>query len=90
MFGTHMLTHWSTTQSVIALSSGEAEYYGFVRAAAQTMGVKSLLEDLSVKGKRIRVKTDASVPKNLSSRMGLGNIKHKLIALKVTSIGRMR
>lgn len=76
MFGTHAIKHWSSTQSIIALSSGEAEYYGCVRAAAQTMGVKSLLADLNVKGKRIRIKTDASVAKSLSSRRGLGSIKH--------------
>jgi len=76
MFGTHAIKHWSTPQSIIALSSGEAEYYGCVRAAAQTMGVKSLLIDLNVIGKRIPVKIDASVATSLSSRRGLGSIKN--------------
>lgn len=31
MFGGHVIKHWSSTQSLIALSSGEAEYYGCVR-----------------------------------------------------------
>ena len=30
-FGKHCLKTWSTTQAVIALSSGEAEYYGVVK-----------------------------------------------------------
>ena len=31
--GSHVVKTWSTTQSVIALSSGEAEYYGMVKVA---------------------------------------------------------
>ena len=38
MLGDHTLRFWSSTQKVIALSSGEAEYYGCVRAAAEGMG----------------------------------------------------
>ena len=76
MFGNHAIKHWSTTQSVIALSSGEAEYYGCVRAGSITIGVQSLLNDLGVKKNRIRIKTDASVAKSLSSRRGLGGTKH--------------
>ena len=34
MLGSHMIKGWSTTQSVIALSSGEAEYYGLVRGSS--------------------------------------------------------
>ena len=35
MIGGHMIKSWSSTQNVIALSSGEAEYYGLVKGAAQ-------------------------------------------------------
>lgn len=38
MFGIHIIKHWSSTQSLIALSSGEAEYYGFVRAGSHASG----------------------------------------------------
>ena len=31
MFGSHLIKSWSSTQNVIALSSGEAEYYGLVK-----------------------------------------------------------
>ena len=34
MLGQHMVKSWSNTQSVLALSSGEAEYYGMVRGAS--------------------------------------------------------
>ena len=70
MLGNHPLKQCANTQSVVSLSSGEAEYYGCVRAGSATMGYKSLLEDLNVKGKRIRVKTDASVAKSVAARRG--------------------
>eukprot|EP00972_Heterocapsa_arctica_P103210 15210078-Heterocapsa_arctica.AAC.1 len=34
MHGSHCIRSWSTTQSVIALSSGEAELYGIVKGAS--------------------------------------------------------
>jgi len=76
MFGSHAIKHWSTTQSVIALSSGEAEYYGCVRAGSIAIGIQSLLLDLGVKKDRLKIKTDASVAQSLASRRGLGGTKH--------------
>ena len=38
MIGKHCIRSWSTTQSVIALSSGEAEYYGVVKGASVLLG----------------------------------------------------
>ena len=76
MFGNHSIKHWSSTQTLIALSSGEAEYYGCVRAASHLLGIKSMMQDLGSTGKRLRVKTDASVAKSLASRRGLGGIRH--------------
>ena len=34
LLGNHILKTWSATQASLALSSGEAEFYGIVRAAA--------------------------------------------------------
>ena len=76
MFGEHIIKHWSSTQTLISLSSGEAEYYGCVRGGSHGLGVKSMLADLGIKGKRLRIKTDASVAKSLASRRGLGGIRH--------------
>ena len=76
MFGNHVVKHWSSTQTLISLSSGEAEYYGCVRASAHGLGVKSMLADLGVTRKRLRIKTHASVAKSLASRRGLGGIRH--------------
>ena len=61
--------------SIVSLSSGEAEFYGIVKAGSVGLGVRSLLEDLHVKAK-INVFTDASVAKGISHRKGLGKVKH--------------
>ena len=76
MFGNHVVKHWSSIQKLISLSSGEAEYEGCVRAASHGLGVKSMLADLGVTGKRFRMKTDACVAKSLAASWGLGGMKH--------------
>ena len=77
MHGNHLIKSWSINQSVIALSSGEAEYYGLVKAMSVAMGIVSLCEDLGVTfGKPIEVKTDASAAIGIASRIGLGKIRH--------------
>jgi len=35
MLGNHLLKHWSSTQTIISLFSGEPAYYGCVRAGSQ-------------------------------------------------------
>ena len=66
---------WSSTQAVIALSSGEAEYYGMVRGGSTGIGFRSILEDLGIKAK-VRVSTDASAAKGIACRRGLGKVRH--------------
>ena len=73
--GDQLLKTWSITQGIIALSSGEAEYYGLVKGSSVALGIKSLLEDLGVETK-ILVNTDASAAKGIASRRGLGKVRH--------------
>ena len=77
MHGRHMIKSWSTNQSVIALSSGEAEYYGLVKAASVALGVKAISEDLGVRftGK-ISIKGDASAAIGIANRVGIGKVRH--------------
>ena len=44
--GDHPVKTWASTQHVIALSSGEAEFYGIVRGSSIGLGLKALLDDL--------------------------------------------
>ncbi len=75
MFGSHAVKSWSTTQQVIALSSGEAEYYCMVRGGSMRIGSRAMANELGV-SIRVNVKTDASAAKGIASRKGLGKVRH--------------
>ena len=75
MLGRHVLKTWSSTQPTISLSSGEAEYYGVVRAAGLALGQQCLLRDLG-HDLPVRVWTDSSAAIGISSRQGLGKLRH--------------
>ena len=49
MQGSHLVKAYSRTQSNITLSSGEAEFYGFVSTAPEALGLVVISEDLSDK-----------------------------------------
>ncbi len=74
-YGKHCIKSWSTTQAVIALSSGEAEYYGVVKGGSVLLGAISMAKDLGVELKG-RVYTDSSTAKGIASRRGLGKTRH--------------
>ena len=51
MLGGHWIKSWSSTQSSISLSSGEAEYYGVVKAAGIALGHQSLMANMGMTAK---------------------------------------
>ena len=63
------------SQAVIALSSGEAEYYGLVSAACNALGEQSTLKDWGI-FLPIQSWMDASTGLSIGSRHGLGRVKH--------------
>ena len=73
--GDHMCSSWSKTQTVIALSSGESEFYALSLCAARGLGFQSLLVDLGVHLK-LRILTDATTGMAIASRRGLGKLRH--------------
>ena len=73
--GDHVVKSWSSSQSIIALSTGEAELYALNKASATAMGLKSLLADLGVY-LEIKVFTDATTGKAMATRRGLGKVRH--------------
>ena len=75
MLGDHPIKSWSSTQSVIALSTGEAELYAINKTAASGLGVQSILHDLGI-NVDICVFTDATSGKAMASRRGLGKVRH--------------
>ena len=71
MLVSHVIRVWATTQSVIATSSGEAEYYALVKMGSQLLGTRSMLADLGITIK-LRIRTDASAAQGIAARRGLG------------------
>ena len=79
MIGTHLLKVWSTTQTTVALSSGEAELSGIVRGASQALGLQSVAADLGMK-LDLSVHTDSTAAIGMCKRRGLGKIRHLAVA----------
>ena len=75
MLGRHAVKHWSSTQTSIALSSGEAEFAGVIRGAGQGLGYQALFKDLGIE-LQLRVWTDSSAAIGICSRQGLGKLRH--------------
>ena len=67
--GDHMIKSWSTTQSVSALSTGEAELYAINKSAANGLGAWIMLSDIGPT-LNIRDYTDATTGKSTASRRG--------------------
>jgi hypothetical protein len=79
MWGLNTLKTWSKTQSVIALSSGEAELGAIVKSSAEALGLKSLLADFGI-WVTLAVKSDASAAIGMVKREGLGKVRHLAVA----------
>ena len=75
MRGGHVVSHWATTQQVVALSSAEAELNGICKAAQEGLAARQLSEELLVP-EGLEVKTDASAAFGIVQRKGAGRIKH--------------
>jgi hypothetical protein len=69
------IKHWSTTQSTIALSVGEAEYCALVKAAAEALGIQALARDLGWE-LRIEIFVDSTTAKSIANRSGVGKTRH--------------
>ena len=70
-----LVKSWSSTQATTAQSSGEAEFYAVVRAAAEGLGIKAIMEDMGYEVE-VRVHVDSSSAKSMASRTGLGKVRH--------------
>ena len=75
MIGSCSVKHYSKGQGVIALSSGEAEYYGLVSIIASLLGESSLAGDWGIFLRPV-VFMDATAGIAIGSRRGLGRVKH--------------
>jgi len=69
MVGTHLLKCWSSTQAGVAMSSGEAEFYGAFKGASIGLGMKALYRDIGY-ALPLRLWTDSSAAVGICSRQG--------------------
>ena len=75
MVGSHLLKCWSSTQAGVAMSSGEAEFYGAVKGASAGLGMRALYKDIGY-DLPLRLWTDSSAAVGICSRQGLGKLRH--------------
>ena len=75
MYVKHLITHWSSTQSTVALSSAEAELNALVKAVSESLGLKNMMNHAGVTMK-IDVFTDSSAARGIVHRTGCGKVKH--------------
>ena len=71
MHGAHLIKTYSRTQSNIALSSGEVEFYGLVATASEALGMVAMTEDFGDKVDPF-LYADASAAIGVANREGLG------------------
>ena len=73
--GMHLIKAYSKTQSNIALSSGEAEFYSMVHATSEALGLRAMTEDYQ-DALDPWLYVDASAAIGVAQRTGLGKIRH--------------
>ena len=75
MIGSQTIRTYSSTQTLVSLSSGEAEYDGIVKGAAAGLGHQAIMSDYGV-DLQVRVWSDSSAALGIAKRSGLGRIRH--------------
>ena len=75
MWGEHCIKGWSSNQQVVALSSGEAEFYGIVKGSSNALGITGMLRDMGIEA-GVEINTDSSAAKGMANRRGLGKVRH--------------
>lgn len=73
--GRHLLESWSSTQQVIATSSGEAEFYAEGLAAAKGLLVKHFAQEMGEKLQLV-VLCDSVAGRAIAQRLGVGKVRH--------------
>ena len=81
--GQHIIRTWSSTQSTVATSSGEAELLSMYDGAARGVGLLSILSEMGVAPvlSLVQVRTDSAVAKSFTATRGLGKMRHVEVKL---------
>ena len=81
--GKHWLRHMSFLQTLVALSSGEAEHYALIRGACTRFGFQSHYQDWMIVPKQIY--SDSSAAISVARRRGIGG-RHNTLHVKRFSV----
>ena len=80
MLGRHPLRTWSSTQAVVATSSGEAELYAIAEGASRGLGVQSAVKEMGIDNGSLEVRViiaaDSAAAIAFASTRGLGRMRH--------------
>ena len=79
MLGGHTIKTWSSTQTIVALSSAEAELTGLSKGGMHGIGLQSLCRDLGL-NLPLRLHSDSTAAIGVCRRRGLGRIRHLAVA----------
>ena len=74
-WGGCLISHFSRTQEVGAVSSPTAEFYASCSLAGDMLHISSILEDLGYPVENV-IETDSSSGKSIALRRGLGRVRH--------------
>ena len=77
-YGSHMLDCSVAKQSVVALSSGEPEFHGIVRAVATSKQTSQILEQIGMQ-LEVTIASDSSAARGICTRTGSGKVRHHSI-----------
>ena len=75
MIWEHPIRVYSKSQSVIALSSAESEFYAITKAATEAIGCLALMKDFGIE-KPVVMGADASAALGVIERRGIGRTRH--------------
>eukprot|EP00971_Amphidinium_carterae_P087692 1734985-Amphidinium_carterae.1 len=73
--GNHYIGGGTSTQQVIACSSGEAEYYAGLKGASEGLGIGAIAKELGM-SLSLHLETDSSASYGTCKRRGHGKLKH--------------
>ena len=72
-YGNHLLDCSIAKQSLVAQSSGEAEFYGIVTAVATSKQTSQILEQIGMKAE-VTIASDSSAARGTCTRTGSGKV----------------
>ena len=75
LHGAHLVQHWSRTQSVVALSSAEAELNALLKTGSEILGAAEFTREIGMTLNPV-IRGDSTAAQAILARRGSGKVKH--------------